>query len=298
MDTKLNLTNSQLRFSIIGAGKVATALADKLQQIEALDFVFARNSLRADQIIQFGINPNRVTNKFDFVFNSNVIIIAVSDNSIEEIVNRMRSFHDSNINTKYVLHTSGMMPAKILSPLLTMNLKLFSAHPIQTFFYPNRTILNGITWGIENLNTEPRIIENIINLLDGKPYFIPQKLIENRPLYHLMSVVASNFVTTTIEFSKLIGNHLELNDLSFLSELIKTTVDNCIININTPNPPLTGPIARKDYKAIEMYLNQLNDDELKQIFTKYLEANINLMKIKEIYDSNDIEAIKRILKTN
>lgn len=291
MDTKLSQIDFPCRFSIIGAGKVAKSLADKLQDLSLLDFVVYRNSNRQKELIDFGINSNSITNQLQNIANSDILIISVNDNAITEVIDKIEKIIDSSAKTKFVFHTSGLIPPQVLLPLADKGINLFSAHPVQTFFYPNQSLLRNISWGIETINTDKSEIARIIKLLEGKAFFLPDKLIKNRSLYHLICVVSSNFVTTTIEYAKLLGNHLEIEDMTFLSELIKTTSDNCIRNLNKADTPLTGPLARKDFKAIEDYMDKFNDNTpLKDILKHYLLANIDLMKEKGIFEKS--EAIK------
>lgn len=291
MDTKLSQIDFPYRFSIIGAGKVAKSLADKLQDLSLLDFVVYRKSNRQMELINFGINSNFITNQLQNVVKSDIIIISVNDNSITEIVDKIEKIINNSTKIKFIFHTSGLISPKILLPLADKGINLFSAHPVQTFFFPSKSLLRNITWGIETIKTDKSEITRIIELLDGKAFFLPDHLVENRALYHLLCVVSSNFLTTTIEFAKLIGNHLEIEDITFLSELIKTTSDNCIRNLNKVDTPLTGPLARKDFQAIENYLDKINDDAaLKDILKYYLLANIDIMKEKGIFDKS--EAIK------
>ena len=291
MDTKLSQIDFPYRFSIIGAGKVAKSLADKLQDLSLLDFVVYRKSNRQMELINFGINSNFITNQLQNVVKSDIIIISVNDNSITEIVDKIEKIINNSTKIKFIFHTSGLISPKILLPLADKGINLFSAHPVQTFFFPSKSLLRNITWGIETIKTDKSEITRIIELLDGKAFFLPDHLVENRALYHLLCVVSSNFLTTTIEFAKLIGNHLEIEDITFLSELIKTTSDNCIRNLNKVDTPLTGPLARKDFQAIENYFDKINDDAaLKDILKYYLLANIDIMKEKGIFDKS--EAIK------
>lgn len=291
MDTKLSQIDFPYRFSIIGAGKVAKSLADKLQELSLLDFVVYRNSNRQMELINFGINSNFITNQLQNVVKSDIIIISVNDNSISEIVDKIKKIINNSTKIKFIFHTSGLISPKILLPLADKGINLFSAHPVQTFFFPSKSLLRNIPWGIETIKTDKSEITRIIELLDGKAFFLPDHLVENRALYHLLCVVSSNFLTTTIEFAKLIGNHLEIEDITFLSELIKTTSDNCIRNLNKADTPLTGPLARKDFQAIEDYLDKINDNAaLKDILKYYLLANIDIMKEKGIFDKS--EAIK------
>lgn len=284
------------RFSIIGAGKVAKSLADKLQELALLDFILYQNTTRIKELVEFGINPSLITNDYNKITKSDIIIIAVTDKAIEEVVEKILNNIDSGSKTKIVFHTSGLVSAKILNPLVDKGINAFSAHPIQTFFCPNKSLLANISWGIEALNTDEALINSIIKIFDGKPMYLPENLLENRVLYHLLCVVSSNFVTTTIEFAKLIAKYLNIEDNSFLSELIKTTADNCIRNLNTIDAPLTGPLARKDFVAIKKYLDKISGNEpLINILKFYLMANIDLMKEKEIYNSSEKLEINNIL---
>ena len=298
MATNSIQNKAKIRYSIIGAGKVATTLAQKLQDNGLLDFVYLKNPNREKSLLSFGIEQTKITDKFEFITNSNCIIIAVNDSAIPDVVEKL------NINlcnlpehNQFIFHTSGFVPALALKQLADKGINVFAAHPVQTFFYPNQDLLKGITWNIENYNTDPKIIETIIKDLDGSVQFLSPDVTENKELYHLISVIASNFVTTTIEFSKLIAGDLKITDLTFLSNLIKTTTENCIRNINDKNVPLTGPIARKDYNAIKGYLDKIAyNTAFKSILINYLSANLEILYQKGIYNQSEKQELEQIIK--
>lgn len=113
----------------------------------------------------------------------------------------------------------------------------------------------------------------------------------------MISVIASNFVTTTIEFSKLIAKELKIDDISFLSILIKTTTENCIQNLNDGEIPLTGPLARKDYNAVKGYLDKISHNKsLKNILIHYLNANLEILFQKGIYNITEKRELEEIIK--
>lgn len=296
MDTKLNPKTNELRFSIIGAGKVASTLADKLNSIDKLDKIFVRSPQRINELEKFGLSSSKITFNLSEILVSNVVIIAISDYEIENLINQL-VYQKIDFTNQIFFHTSGLKSAKVLQPLVEQGSMAFAAHPIQTFYSPNKSILKGVYWGIENLNALELYIKEIIHKLDGIPYFLSEKIIQNRELYHLMCVIASNFTTTTIEFAKLVANYIELEDLHILSTLIQTTIDNNIINLPNRDIPLTGPIARKDFSAIQSYWKLINNySELNSLLSKYLEANLELMKLKQIYSSEEIDKVLNLLK--
>lgn len=297
MDTKSNLIYNPIRFSIIGAGKVGKTIADKLQSLSMLDFVLCKSTNCQNNLIDFGIQREHTTLDLVELFNSDCIILALPDDSYSGVVDQFVNYELNHFKLKYVFHTSGLISAKILYPLVEKGVQVFAAHPVQTFYNPNRKILNGITWNVENINTDEAIIQNILGILGGKLQYLPEQLINNRSLYHLMCVVSSNFVTTTLEFAKLIAKELNVQDNSFLSELIQTTTNNSITNLNFPDAPLTGPLARKDFNAIKNYLETISANyELKSILINYLKANIDLMVTKKIYNLNEKQILEEIIQ--
>lgn len=297
MDTKSSQIDNSIRFSIIGAGKVGKSLADKLQDLSLLDFVLCNSAYSQDSLCDFGIKKEHSTLDIKELFNSDCVIIAVQDNSYLEVVGKLVNCDFNQSKLKIVFHTSGLLSANILFPLKENHIQVFAAHPVQTFYFPSRNLLRDITWSVENINTDTSIIQKIIGIMDGRLMFLPEQLIANRSLYHLMCVVSSNFVTTTVEFAKLIAKELDIQDTSFLGELIRTTANNSIINLNYQDAPLTGPLARKDFNAIKYYLENISENtEIKSILINYLKANINLMKLKNIYDLNEKQSIEQIIE--
>jgi len=297
MDTKSFPNKINFNYSIIGAGKVASAVALKLQNDGLLKCVYYKNPKREKELLNYGIDKTKITNKFEHLLNSNCIIIAVNDYAIVEVVEKLIFLlENQSSQIRYIFHTSGLVTAKVLKPLVDSGFYVFAAHPVQTFFNPNKDLLKGITWSVENYNTNTEIIKEIINDLEGVVQFLPNNISDRKELYHLLSVVASNFVTTTIEFSKLIAKDLKIEDISFLSQLIKTTIENCIQNLNHNNMPLTGPLARKDYNAIKIYLDKISNPAHMTILINYLTANLEILFQKGIYNTAEKSKLEKIIR--
>ncbi len=275
-----------MKYSIIGFGQVGKNLALKLASKELLQNVFVRNlTLAQNQAIGIDFDANFLTDDLGKILNSDIIIIAISDNQIKNFALELSKFHKDNAaqksSTRLIFHTSGLQNADILDSLIYLNFSIFAAHPIQTFFFNSQNLLNNIYWGIDSGNTNPELIKDIIAELDGKPYFLDENAKNNRALYHLMCVATSNFSVATMEFAKMLAQEIDISDKIILSKLLEQTTQNIIANINSDTMPLTGPFARNDYEAIEKYSDSLKcNQNLLDIFENYKQAITLIMESK------------------
>jgi predicted short-subunit dehydrogenase-like oxidoreductase (DUF2520 family) len=150
---------------------------------------------------------------------------------------------------------------RILDCSKKYNAIIGTAHPYQTFFYPEISNFNNIGWGISS-DKNIDIISDFIKSIGGNPVDISILPNDKKALYHCSAVVASNFLSSIITLSKNIAFDYGINPQDFLPGIINTTLENNINTISNPEVfPLTGPIARGDSEAIKMHINALKDKE-------------------------------------
>jgi predicted short-subunit dehydrogenase-like oxidoreductase (DUF2520 family) len=250
----LNIITDNLHdITIIGAGNMAWHLCRE----------FTKAGLRITRIINRSADSAQQLAKFtgaqftsDFSASNedtDVLIIAVSDSYLEEVLNKII------ISDKIVLHTSGSIGMNIFSGI--------SNH--YGVFYPFQTLTKDVTTDFSEIPvlTEAsdeethKLIDNLASKITTKVYQINS---DQRRKLHLAGAVSNNFINHLIART---FDYLEKNqiDKNLILPLIRETFKK-MVSIS-PKEAQTGPARRNNTEIIERHLNMLNDDpELKNLY--------------------------------
>jgi predicted short-subunit dehydrogenase-like oxidoreductase (DUF2520 family) len=247
-----------IRVSIIGSGNVAQHLALAFQQVTnvVLVQVLARNQNDFTNIL----DPSLVTTRYIELKESDVYIIAVSDNAIAE-VSELLPFQN-----RLVVHTSGSIS---MDNLNNRNRKgVF--YPLQTFSKTKSIDFKTIPICIEATNEEDfKTLDKLAQLISN---IVRQVNSEQRRALHVSAVFVSNFVNHLYQIGSEICqvNHI---DFALLQPLILETAQK-ILTL-APKEAQTGPAVRQDTETINAHLNFLSEDYQKEIYTILTKSIIN-----------------------
>ncbi|CCO08675.1 Rossmann-like and DUF2520 domain-containing protein [Desulforamulus hydrothermalis] len=243
-------------FSIIGAGKVGSALGVLLQELGYLPAAvysrtFSHSKRLADQLqVAAAPHPAAAAAAAELVF------ITTTDREIAAMaaaIARQGGCRPGQI----VFHASGALASDVLAPVRAQGAWAVSMHPLQSFTSTAgaRANLPGSCFALEG--DEPaleRAIE-IVKDLKGR-YFVIQP--EDKPLYHAAAVIASNYLVSLVHLSASIYRQLGLDEeqaMDALFPLIQGTINN--IARSGPAGALTGPVARADGATLRGHLRAL-----------------------------------------
>lgn len=281
-------------FGIIGAGMVGTALASYLSSRNQLGFIYARSPKRFENLINSGIPHYSIITDLDNMCRiPDCFIIAVNDTKITEVVEELKSTYGPILTGKYVFHTSGSKTFEEIKSLAQLSCNVFTAHPFQTFYVNNQNIFKNLIWGIEKGNTEENEIKEIIKELDGQCYFLTDENISQKELYHLTAVAASNFLISTIEFSKILFQESKLNNPEIVEQIINRSVQNATTYFDDNSIfPITGPLSRADEETIKKHLKTLSySEELTDIYKHFSLATSAILLKRKMLTHEQYEKI-------
>lgn len=198
-----------------------------------------------------GYEVKIISSRKEFVLDdveSDVVIIAVKDDAIREVLNRL-----PRVKT-LLLHTSGFTPSGILSqkadnygslyPLQSLNKKKdidFLKVPL-CFYVNNKDYLECLKTFAESLSTLTCLLSD-----------------EQRQYLHISAVFANNFTNHLFGISKEI---LDRNNIPF--EMLFPIIDRTIENVKTSDDIFslqTGPAVRGDVNIINQHIERLSDRE-------------------------------------
>lgn len=228
--------------------------------------VVSKNKLSAKKCGRLVSCTNCSDNVSIIPSSSNLILIAVPDQSIRSIAESLAGLRSLDHNGIAVCHTSGAFTSDALDPVARKGANVFSLHPVQTF--PKQKSLaeqiysmEGITFGIEGSRQSLRTAKQVTRALGGEFIVVPK---ETKILYHCACVIASNYSVALIGIVEALASQVTDKKLKPFRKLIETSVENAL-NLGAKNV-LTGPIVRGDSKTISEHLRVIKDPDIRRVY--------------------------------
>jgi len=249
-----------MQIVIIGSGNVAYHLAKAFVQNKIpLAQIFGRNEEELKKVSEELGTSYSTKNLVD----SDLYIIAVSDNSVEE-VSEMIPKKDC-----LVVHTSGSLPKESLKG----DYRKASFYPLQTFSKSKELDYSKIPFFIETENEQDKkILFEIASRISEK---VMESTHEKRKYIHLTAVFACNFVNHLFARAKEISDSQEI-PFDYFLPLIDETVQK-IYEIE-PRSAQTGPAVRNDKRILELHEQLLHGESLEI----YKTMNHSIQKMYEL----------------
>jgi len=243
--------------TIIGSGNVAHHLIHYVQNSSALNLrqIYARSP---EKIIFPEISRSLIVSDVQELVESDLYIIAVSDNSIKEVSNQL-PFQD-----RLVVHTSGTASMDILN---TKN-KRGVFYPLQTFSKAKEINFRTIPLCIEA--ESKAVLEEITSLAVQFSDRIYEISSEQRKSIHVSAVFVNNFVNHLYALGDQICKD---NQVPF--DILKPLIEETAAKIQTLTPleAQTGPAIRRDTQTIEKHLAFLDQNiPLKNLYLTLTES--------------------------
>lgn len=231
------------KISIIGGGRVATHMCVALSD-------------KADELIS--VNSRTLE---DLPLDSDIYIISVSDDAIEQVAARLPRL------AGIVAHTSGSVPMDILAPYAD---RYGVFYPLQTFTKGVEPDYARIPFFIEgNTPDTAQALQNLASLISTNVYSADSA---RRKKLHIASVFACNYVNYMFNIASHILEDEGLS-LDVLHPLIQATVDK--IQRMSPQQAQTGPASRGDMKVIAEHIKALSDTPYAETYKLLASGIIN-----------------------
>ncbi|MFC1850408.1 Rossmann-like and DUF2520 domain-containing protein [candidate division CSSED10-310 bacterium] len=190
---------------------------------------------------------------------SDVIFITTVDDQIEAVVNTVMRTAE-NLEGKFFLHTSGVLPSASMQPLRDQGAAIASFHPCVSVS-AGSTNLKDVYFVMEGDHEALKLGAELAGVFQGEPLSIPAS---SKTSYHFGAVLVSNFMVTICHEVMVLYKQAGINQdvaAKLLVPLLKSTVQN--IEQRGVEASLTGPVARGDRQTINrhlMVLPQLNSE--------------------------------------
>ena len=284
---------------LIGVGKVGSALAFELYEagfknIYLVDKVLKRVRSTANKLncVKYSCRLKK-----EFIAESDIIIISVQDNEIDNVVKRISRLN-VNLKDKIFLHTSGALSSEVFEILKINKSCAGSFHPIQTFSKRRSSksnVFKGIYFGIEGGVNAKKLQKELCAKFESHYIEIPK---EKKLIYHTACVIASNFLVTYInildDLLKNIGYKEEETYKVFEPIIIET-----LLNISKYGnvKSLTGPFERNDVKTIKGHLKAMQEEHplLVPFYVSLARETVKVALKKKSIGKRDASELNRIL---
>lgn len=249
-----------MQIVIIGSGNVAYHLAKAFVQNKIpLAQIFGRNEEKLKKISE----ELEITYSTKNLVDSDLYILAVSDNSVEE-VSEMIAQKDC-----LVVHTSGSLPKESLKG----DYRKASFYPLQTFSKSKELDYSKIPFFIETENEQDK--KTLFEIASKISENVMESTHEKRKYIHLTAVFACNFVNHLFARAKEISDSQEI-PFGYFLPLIDETVQK-IYEIE-PRSAQTGPAVRNDKRILELHEQLLHGESLEI----YKTMNHSIQKMYEL----------------
>ena len=250
----------RLSISVVGAGAVGSALVLALSEAGCNIVSIVSRSGKPALVLAKATRCKKVsTSVADISRDTELLLLAVPDNDLEEIVRQIAKKSKLKWKQVLVVHTSGINSIDVLKPLERLGARVAALHPIQSF--PKTKSLRerakstrGIYFGAEGNRKNLEGLAQLVALLGSRSIEIPAGA---KALYHAACVFASNYVVALLNAvdeaataGGFAGHWKEM-----MLPLFTTTVENALKT--SPAGALTGPIVRNDLETVERHLDAL-----------------------------------------
>ncbi|MGN0033685.1 MAG: Rossmann-like and DUF2520 domain-containing protein [Candidatus Limimorpha sp.] len=257
------------KISIIGAGNVAFTLCRILNSKGLKPFcLLVRNADKINGVrSELAVD---VVSDYKKIFESDLAIIAVNDDSILEVADNLNGFNG------LAVHTSGTMPSQLLSQLSRYGV----FYPLQTMSKVKQLSFDSTPILINANNEEDALsLTRLGRLLSDSVFNVDD---ERRKVVHLSAVFVSNFTNVMLGIGDKILRDNGL-PLSIMKPLVFEMMEKCFAF--SPTSALTGPAKRHDISTINSHIDLLSrnypeEAEIYKLITKYvIENNKNNEKL-------------------
>jgi predicted short-subunit dehydrogenase-like oxidoreductase (DUF2520 family) len=239
---------------IIGAGRVGTALAARLQEGGRDVSLVARSDRSRARAA--AVAPDVPVLGLDAAATAGTVLLCVADDDLPTVAAALSELDPAAL----VAHTSGRYGLSVLSGLTA---RTAAIHPVMTFAGGPADLANldGIAYGVTAQGPGLAAATALVADLGGVVELVPD---ERRPLYHAALCHAANHLVTLIADAAELLREAGVEDTSrVLGPMTRAALANVLaLDPSTDLPAgdaaLTGPVVRGDAGTVAAHLAALD----------------------------------------
>ncbi len=250
-----------MNITIIGAGNVGYHLATAFQQTDHhLLQIFSRNPKRFAHFPPI-LAKKCVSDWTSINPKSDVYIIAVNDQAIEEVSQKLKKTQVNGI----VVHTSGATSTEVLRQHEQFGI----FYPLQTFSLAKTVNWQAVPFCIDgNSQTVRNQLFQLAQQLSPTVHLITDK---QRQALHVAAVFVNNFTNHLLTLGEEICQEFDV-PFGILQPLIRETFEK--VQSISPKIAQTGPAIRGDKTTIEKHLKLLQNHPDRQLLYHLISESI------------------------
>lgn len=234
------------KISFIGAGNVTFRLSLALKNAgNSIECIYNRNIENAEKVVR-ALKRNKsnafATSDISQVPESDIIIVAVSDNAISQVIPLIKD------KSRFIVHTSGATSIDVFKENGFTNYGVF--YPLMTLSKNKDIDFKLVPFLIESKNNID-ILVNLCAMLKAE-YKVCDS--NKRLQMHTAAVFSTNFINYLLTLSY----EIAYPDFTFLLPCAIESVRKAFLN--TPMVSQTGPAKRNDLETIEKHLQYLKEN--------------------------------------
>ncbi|MEX0681304.1 MAG: Rossmann-like and DUF2520 domain-containing protein [Balneolales bacterium] len=255
MSTESSIEKYPRGFSIIGTGRLGSALALRLHKKGyVVRSLFNRTLSSCEKLADqagtplIGTFPKQLDDLGDLVF------LCLPDDILPDFARKLAERLPAD-NSRAWIHTSGALPAEVLQPLGTADSPLASFHPVQTFTQHNlESAFDHCFVAIQGDEALCKNLKQVVRAMDARPLIVN---IQQKIAIHLAAVFVCNYIVPLFAASQQVlrDNEVEVRSGELFGPIVTQTIEGLFHH--PAADVLTGPVVRGDVGTIEQHLNIL-----------------------------------------
>ena len=278
---------------VVGAGKVGSALAARLQSagypVVGVTGRSAASRLRISTLLP-GVpvlDPEAVAAAAD------VLVLSVPDDSLIAVAEELAASGAVRPG-QYVLHTSGRHGLDALAALTRLGARPIAFHPAMTFTGTDADLERGPVFGLTAADAERPFAEELVAALHGVPMWVAES---DRALYHAaLAHGANHLVTLVAQSMDLLRTAGAADPAAVLRPLLTAALDNVLAY---GDAALTGPVVRGDVTTIRAHVDALAasdvDDATVDAYLELARATARRAEVDHRLDAATAGTIRQVL---
>lgn len=239
--------------ALVGAGNLAASLGPALRRagyrVTAVVVRDLPGSRRRAQVLARRLGARVLTTGTPI--RADVLWLCVNDDAITGAARALAGGWQGNV----ALHSSGALPAALLTPLRRRGTSVASLHPMMTFVADTPVSLAGVSFAIEGDPPAVRLARRIARDLGGDSFLIPAA---GKTLYHAMGSFSSPLLVTTLALAEQVGRAAGIpprQAARAMRPIVRQTVENWLRT--GPHAAFSGPLRRADLATVRNHLREL-----------------------------------------
>lgn len=258
------MDKSELRTVFIGAGNVASSLVPAVANLpEIIPVALASRTLPHSReiISSSGISGMEAVDISAIPTDCDLYLSMLSDDALLDVV------ADFPANGAIWVHTSGSLPAEILSPLTD---DFGVLYPMQTFSKGKKLDMATVPFFVEGAND--RVLQWLKRIAGKLSCNVREADSSMRRRMHIAAVFACNFTNHMWAIADRLLRSDGM-DITVMRPLVEETLNKAMSDIG-PEAGQTGPARRGDHRITDSHISELSGAE-KEIYRTLSENIMN-----------------------